>query len=483
MSRLIAGPFNRVEGDLEVHLQHESGRVTDARVVSSLYRGFEHMLVGKKPEDALVYAPRICGICSVSQSVAAATALADAMGLTPSPNGQLSINLTHACENLADHLTHFYLFFMPDFANPVYRSEDWYEHIAERFRAIKGQATAEFLPARARFMHLMGVTAGKWPHSLAIRPGGVSKAITASDKTALRGILVSMRKFMESSLFASSLEEIAALDSLDALANWLQAQKPGHSDFGDFLMLSSGLGLENLGRSYDQFMSFGAYRQDNDVLFRRGIYTGSKQGDLDEDAIAEDLSHAWYQQAALQQSPTMLPANPDIHVKEAYSWCKAPRLAGKAMETGALARQLINGQPLVLAMVDKAGANVHSRVIARLVEAAQLLLAMENWLDKIDVRQPFGLEDDQLKDGQGRGMVEAARGSLGHWLKVQDGQIKQYQIIAPTTWNFSPRDESGLPGPLEKALQGAEVKEGEKQPISVQHIVRSFDPCLVCTVH
>jgi hydrogenase large subunit len=83
----------------------------------------------------------------------------------------------------------------------------------------------------------------------------------------------------------------------------------------------------------------------------------------------------------------------------------------------------------------------------------------------------------------GFGLVEAARGSLGHWLTVKRGRIHNYQIVAPTTWNFSPRDAAGNPGALEQALVGAPVMAGEKTPLSVQHIVRSFDPCMVCTVH
>ena len=75
MAVLTVGPFNRVEGDLEVHLEVEGGRVVAARVNSTLYRGFEQILLGKAPIDALVITPRICGICSVSQSTAAAYAL------------------------------------------------------------------------------------------------------------------------------------------------------------------------------------------------------------------------------------------------------------------------------------------------------------------------------------------------------------------------------------------------------------------------
>jgi len=99
--------------------------------------------------DALVYAPRVCGICSVSQSVAAARALAAAQQLSMPPNGELAVNLVHATENVADHLTHFYLFFMPDFARDIYAGESWHAAAAERFAAITGTAAQDMLPARA----------------------------------------------------------------------------------------------------------------------------------------------------------------------------------------------------------------------------------------------------------------------------------------------------------------------------------------------
>ena len=176
MTRLVVGPFNRVEGDLEVKLEVTDGRVREARVVSTLYRGFERMLIGKVPDDALVYAPRICGICSVSQSVAAAKALAEAAGLRPPDNGAIAVNIIHATENVADHLTHFYLFFMPDFARAIYADEPWHAAAVERFKAVTGSATQDMLPARAQFMHILGLLAGKWPHTLAVQPGGTTRS-------------------------------------------------------------------------------------------------------------------------------------------------------------------------------------------------------------------------------------------------------------------------------------------------------------------
>ncbi|MCG8425963.1 MAG: nickel-dependent hydrogenase large subunit, partial [Chromatiales bacterium] len=178
MSRRIVGPFNRVEGDLEVQLEIEQGRVKDAWVVSPMYRGFEQILHGKDPRDALVYTPRICGICSVSQSMAAAFALADAVGVDVPMNGRIANVLIHACENIADHFTHFNLFFMPDFARDVYRDEPWFDAVSRRFKATQGTASTEAVKARAELMHLMGILAGKWPHTLSIQPGGSSRPVS-----------------------------------------------------------------------------------------------------------------------------------------------------------------------------------------------------------------------------------------------------------------------------------------------------------------
>ena len=95
---------------------------------------------------------------------------------------------------------------------------------------------------------------------------------------------------------------------------------------------------------------------------------------------------------------------------------------------------------------------------------------------------PTYAEPPKLLGGEGVGLVEAARGALGHWLKVDAGKISHYQIITPTAWNGSPKDYHGHPGPWEKALLGVPVDDIE-HPMLVGHVIRSFDPCLVCTVH
>jgi hydrogenase large subunit len=116
-----------------------------------------------------------------------------------------------------------------------------------------------------------------------------------------------------------------------------------------------------------------------------------------------------------------------------------------------------------------------------MIELARVLPAMEAWVREIVPGEPFCVPAPLPESGEGVGLIEAARGGLGHWLSVKRGRIERYQIIAPTTWNFSPRDSAGQPGPLEQALVGLPAGEGALP--TIQHVVRSFDPCMVCTVH
>ena len=482
MSRRIVGPFNRVEGDLEVQLEINDGRVEEAWVSSSLYRGFEQILKGKNPVDALVYVPRICGICSVSQSIAAATALADIQRLQIPVNGRLASNLILACENVADHLTHFYLFFMPDFARDTYRSEPWFADAEVRFKALKGAASEAMLPSRAQFMHLMGLLAGKWPHSLALQPGGTTRSIEAQERSRIFGILYAFRSFLEKNLFGDTLESVISLDSEAALEGWLDAGSVQGSDMRHFLHIARALRLSEMGRAGDRFMSYGAYPEASGRLFTRGLWEGG-QGPLDSQLITEDISHSWMLHQNEAKHPFDGVTLPSDGLEDGYSWCKAPRLDGRVVEVGALARQQIDGHPLIRDLVKNNGGNVHSRVVARLLEIARVVVQMERWAHELTPKEPFCSHGTIPDQSRGVGMIEAARGSLGHWLKVKNGRILNYQIIAPTTWNFSPRDSEGNPGALEQALVDAPVREGEKEPVSVQHIVRSFDPCMVCTVH
>ncbi|EWS56938.1 Periplasmic [NiFeSe] hydrogenase large subunit [Methylibium sp. T29] len=259
MTRLLVGPFNRVEGDLEVTLDIADGRVTSARVNAPMYRGFEQILRGKNPHDALVYVPRICGICSVSQSVASARALADLGGLEMPPNGQHATNVILATENLADHLTHFYLFFMPDFTRPVYASRAWHAEAERRFAPQTGEQTRAAIAARQRWFTLLGTLAGKWPHTQSIEPGGSTRPIEAAERVRLLSRVREFRAFLERQLFAAPLEQVSSIASEAELWAW-HAQDPWRGDFRLFLSMVKDAALERLGPGPGRYLSYGATR-------------------------------------------------------------------------------------------------------------------------------------------------------------------------------------------------------------------------------
>jgi hydrogenase large subunit len=487
--RLTIGPFNRVEGDLEVRLEIANQKVQIAQVVAPLYRGFEQILQGRAPLDALAIVPRVCGICSVSQSLAAAAALrslaANALNLSASDllaeNGRLASNLVHAAENIADHLTHSYLFFLPDFARADYAGQPWHPFAQRAYAANRGTHSAAIIRLRARLLQVVGLLAGKWPHSLALQPGGTTVAADSGTKARLLSVLADVRQGLEQQVFAAPLERINGLETLDQLQAYRCEESPDSADFRFFLTLCETLNLYSLGSCTVPHISFGAYEGgDNGTapLFARGLIaaTSSPPTPLDLSTLEEDISHAWYDGPTQQNLPN--PNQPD-----GYSWCKAPRLSQHPAQTGALSRQLCADHPLLTSLSQTYGSGVAGRVIARYLEIACLIPMMEQWIRSLRPREPFCLEVPMPEEGDGTGLCEAARGALGHWISVRKGRIQNYQIIAPTTWNFSPRDQYRTPGPLEQALVGCPAPNNSAAPVAVQHIVRSFDPCMACTVH
>ena len=391
------------------------------------------------------------------------------------PEGAKVAALLHAVENVADHLTHFNLFFMPDFTRPAYATRAWHPRVVERFTTGSGSAQRAAVAARAALLHIVGLLGGKWPHTLAIQPGGVTRAPGLRDLVRIGASLRAFRRYLEQTLFGAPVEAFAALETPD----W------STGDAGLFLEIAQDLDLAALGRGGGRYMSFGAYPLADGPMLPRGLWQNGAAGPVPLDAIAEDISHAWMigETAHPAQGQTVA----DTAMRDsAYSWCKAPRLEGRPVEVGALARQVIDGHPLALAEAQQGG-GVRARVLGRLLEIARTQVLLEELVASIRHEARFMDNAPLPREGAGAGLVEAARGALGHWVRIEKGRIAQYQIIAPTTWNFGPRDSEGAPGPVEAALQGAPVTEQEAAagdtPLAVQHVVRSFDPCMVCTVH
>ena len=216
--------------------------------------------------------------------------------------------------------------------------------------------------------------------------------------------------------------------------------------------------------------------------------------------VSEDVTHSFYT-GGRPLHPWEGETNPIDPAKGReqgkYSWAKSPRydvpgLGRIPLETGPLARRLAAGapgatgrqddDPLFLDMMAALGPSVFVRQMARMHEAPKYFTWVMQWLSEIDLRGSFHTKPTELDSGKGFGSTEAARGALSDWIVLENGKIANYQVVTPTAWNIGPRDSSQTPGPIEQALVGTPIRDIH-DPVELGHVARSFDSCLVCTVH
>ena len=224
-----------------------------------------------------------------------------------------------------------------------------------------------------------------------------------------------------------------------------------------------------------------------------------------QDDVTEHVARSWYEAGSpkhpwkgetkpLQKDPEYRPGNGQ------YTWFKAPRYEGEPCEVGPLARVLIaygsghkDIKPVVDGVVQKLGIEAKhlfstlGRTAARCIETVAIGNAMQGWVLELVGNLKNGDTStyqswEMPNSGMGVGLNDVPRGSLGHWIHIEDKKIKNYQYVVPSTWNLGPRDEKGKLGPVEEALIGTPIAD-PKRPLEVLRTVHSFDPCIACGVH
>jgi len=237
------------------------------------------------------------------------------------------------------------------------------------------------------------------------------------------------------------------------------------------------------------------------------------------DEIQEYVSHSWYDyeggkdtglhpydgETSLNYSGPNPPYE-QLDVDQSYSWLKSPRWKGHAMEVGPLARVLMlyatgheQTKELVGMTLSKLDVPVGAlfstlgRTAARGLETKIIADMMQTWQNNLVANIKAGdtkTHNEMLwdpstwpKQARGVGFMEAPRGGLAHWIVIEDGIIKNYQAVVPSTWNAGPRDKGGQPGAYEAALQDNHTLHDPKQPIEILRTIHSFDPCIACAVH
>lgn len=495
--KLQVYPLNRVEGDIKFQLEITDNVVTDAWSAGIMYRGFENILVGRGQLDGLVITPRICGICSTSHLYAAAKALDRICGVTL-PDDALRIrNIALMVEMLQSDIRHAFLIYMADFCRPIYESHPLYAEALQQYAPMQGDMYKQVVRISKRVLEIIAILGGQWPHSSFMVPGGVVSLPNPNEITQCIYLLKDFRDWYEKRVLGCRIEEWNDVKDHGDLMEWLE-RAGGHQDngLGFFIRFAQTAGLMNMGAGHPHFISFGALDMpvhtrvqsiDNqDTFFPSGFMGDPATVEpFSEQHVTEDISHSWFRSGGGAVHPSEGDTTPYAtgNEGEQYSWAKAPRYKGKPAETGPLAEMLISKHPLLTDLVSRNSANAMNRQLARMIRPAVLIPVLETWLGEISCeRKEFFKHYQPVEDGEGYGLIEAPRGALGHWVKIKNGKIEQYQIITPSTWNGSPRDADQVRGPWEEALIGTGVRD-IRNPIEVDHVIRSFDPCLVCTVH
>ncbi len=536
MARVVVDPIPRIEGHLRIEVEVENGKVKDAWSTGTLFRGLEIILQGRDPRDAHMITQRSCGVCTLVHSLASVRAVEDALKIKIPPNARIVRNLTHAAQNMHDHPVHFYQLCALDWVDVVSalsadpkKTEDlsnqvsgrpqsakYYEGLKTKLKAFvdSGQLgpfanaywghPAYKLPAEANLMavghyldnlrqqvHAAQITAiwgAKNPHLQGHLPGGVTIA------ASLDADRISQYLFMIQEQI-KFIEEVYIPDLL-AVASF----------YKDWAAIG---GNKNY-LAYGDFPEGEA--EPESFYFPRGMIMNRelKLVKFDPAKVTEDVTHAWYEPGGpLHPSvgetkplggEALKGAVPDTAGK--YSWMKAPRYDGQVMEVGPLAQCLVSyvggnkeikeTVDMVLKKLQIGPEALHStlgRIAARGIKCLVNAKRAEKWtMDLIanvkngDTKTFTPYKITESTNGMGAGLNDVARGSLGHWINIEKGKIKNYQQVVPSTWNLGPADSKGQKGPVENALIGTPVAD-PKKPLEVLRTVHSFDPCIACAVH
>jgi len=566
-TRVVVDPVTRIEGHMrcEVNLD-ENNVIRNAVSSGTMWRGLEVILKGRDPRDAWAFTERICGVCTGTHALTSVRAVEDALGIEIPENANSIRNIMQLTLQAHDHLVHFYHLHALDWVDVVSAlkadpkatsqlaqsispwaksSPGYFSDIATRLKKFveSGQlgpfsngywgSPAYKLPPEANLMavahylealdfqkdivKIHTVYGGKNPHPNWL-VGGVPCAINVDGVGAV-GAVNMERLNLVSEIIDRTIEFIdqVYLPDLMAIASF----------YKDWLY-GGGLSATNV-MAYGDIPEKANDRSLNNLLLPHGaIINGNlkevHEVDLkDPEQIKEYVTHSWYRYPdeevglhpfdgvtephyALGRNAKGTRTN-IINLDEGakYSWIKAPRWRGHAMEVGPLARYIVGyakDVPAIKEPVDKlltdlglpltALFSTLGRTAARGLEAQYCANLMKHFQDKLIANIKAGdLATANVgrwepatwpKEARGVGTTEAPRGALGHWVKIKEGKIDNYQCIVPTTWNGSPRDPQGNIGAFEASLMNTPVAKAD-EPLEILRTLHSFDPCLACSTH
>ena len=555
--RVVVDPVTRSEGHLRIEaMLDDRGVVHDAISSGTMWRGLEVILKGRDPREAWAFCERICGVCTTVHALASVRSVENALHIEVPPNAERIRNMMALTQMIQDHVVHFYHLHALDWVDVISAlkadpaataalaqtvSPDWPTSSPGYFRQTQGtlkkfaesnqlgifanaywghpayklppeanlMAVAHYLEAlewQKEIVKIHTIFGGKNPHPNYL-VGGTACAISFEGDHAANMAQLSMVR----DLIAQARRIVEGLYVPDLLAV--------ASFYPEWTKIGGGLG---------NYMSYGDIPRNGigdpqQYRFPRGVIVGRDLTHVlpvdpaDPEQVREEVAHSWYDypqgMEALHPWDGVTEAHytgPRQHYRQLdenakYSWLKAPRWRGRAMEVGPLARVLIgyaSGRGDFKDVVTEALGRLKlppealfstvGRTAARGLETRLAVQWLSEEYDRLIANIKSGdtaTANAKLWDpttwpaeAKGYGFSEAPRGALGHWVHIKEGKIENYQIVVPSTWNASPKDGKGQHGAYEAALLDTPVADAER-PVEILRTVHSFDPCLACATH
>jgi hydrogenase large subunit len=567
--RVVVDPVCRIEGHLRVEVNLDDNNVIrNAVSTGTMWRGLEVILKGRDPRDAWAFTERICGVCTGTHALTSVRAVEDALNIQIPENANTIRNLMQLNLYVHDHLVHFYHLHALDWVDVVsalkadpkatstlaqsisswpLSSPGYFRDIQNRLKKFveSGQlgpfmngywgnpayklppeanlmAVAHYLEAldfQKEIVKIHTIFGGKNPHPNWL-VGGVPCAINMEGTGAV-GAINMERLNLVKSIIDRCTEFVEQVYIPDLLA------------IGSFYkgwLYGGGLSSKNLMSYGDIPQKANDYSAGN-LLLPRGAIINGKLDEIhpldlnDPEQIQEFVAHSWYKYPdetkglhpfdGVTEPSFVLGPNTKgtkTNIKELdegakYSWIKAPRWRGHAMEVGCLPRMVLGylqpqQYPEIHALVDGALKKLDvpvtalfstlGRTAARGLETAYCVKLQSQQFDKLMANLKAGdLNTANIakwepstwpKEAKGAGFTEAPRGALGHWIRIKDTKIDNYQCVVPTTWNGGPRDHKGQIGAFEASLMDTPVAKAD-EPLEILRTLHSFDPCLACSTH
>ena len=474
---VVVDPLTRIEGHLRIEVEVEKGKVKDVRSCGTLFRGLEMILKGRDPRDVQHFTQRTCGVCTYTHALASTRALEDAIFNASHKdipaNATYIRNLVLGQLFLHDHIVHFYHLHALDWVDVTSALQADPSKAASLANSISSRPTkAEDLRAVQDKLKAFVASGQLGPFTNAYFLGG-HPAYYLEPEANL----------------------VATAHYLEALRVQVEAAR-GMAVFGgknphpQFLVAGGvtcydALTPERIKEFEEIYKKTAAFVRDvyiPDLLLVAGAYKDwAGIGGTHDFMTMGDFPKAGGER------------------KLESRWLKAPRYDEHSTETGPLACVLVNyakGNPDIKPLVDmvlqklsvgpEALFSTLGRTAARGIETLAIANKMASMLEefKDNIRSDKQIVEDLEvpQESRGVGFVEAPRGGLSHWIRIEKGRVGNFQLVVPTTWNLGPRDANNVLGPCEEALMGTPIAD-PKRPVEILRTVHAFDPCIACAVH